>query len=253
MNILPSAYVSQQGESLGKYELQKIESIPDEVQNAMRDGLNDIRFNGYRWECNAKTGWARVSLISSPVNAEPESPEQSQAAARADFLALQGEYLSVKPEGKSEKKSATDIVNELRSKAAAKTSQPAPQQEAPEEPEAHEEEQDQEESEQDNNNHNTFHCDECVVAVSRFITKNALQRELSPACMTLLWFMATKASRKDGQWIVWYSINRMAEMSGLGRATVTRALIKLESMKIITRTRKGIARVKGDTYRINVN
>ncbi|EEY5746861.1 hypothetical protein ERU23_19195 [Escherichia coli] len=253
MNILPSAYTSQQGESLGKYELQKIDSIPEEVRNAMRDGLNDIRFNGYRWECNAKTGWARVSLISSPADAEPESSEQSQANARADFLALQGEYLSVKPEGKSEKKSATDIVNELRSKAAAKTSQPAPQQEAPEEPEAHEEEQDWEESEQDNNNHNTFHCDECVVAVSRFITKNALQRELSPTCMTLLWFMATKASRKDGQWIVWYSINRMAEMSGLGRATVTRALIKLESMKIITRTRKGIARVKGDTYRINVN
>ncbi|WJL44844.1 hypothetical protein QQA23_13785 [Escherichia coli O78:H4] len=253
MNILPSAYVSQQGESLGKYELQKIDAIPEEVQNAMRDGLNDIRFNGYRWECNAKTGWARVSLISSPANAEPESPEQSQADARADFFALQGEYLSVKPESKSEKKSAVDIVNDLRSKAASKPSQAAPQQEAPEEPEAHEEEQDREESEQDNNNHNTFHCDECVVAVSRFITKNALQRELSPACMTLLWFMATKASRKDGQWIVWYSINRMAEMSGLGRATVTRALIKLESMKIITRTRKGIARVKGDTYRINVN
>ncbi|OWG44132.1 winged helix-turn-helix domain-containing protein [Escherichia coli] len=253
MNILTSAYVAQQGESLGKYELQKIDAIPKEVQSAMRDGLNDIRFNGYRWECNAKTGWARVSLISSPANAEPESPEQSQADARADFLALQGEYLSVKPEGKSEKKSAVDIVNDLRSKAAAKPSQPAPQQEEPEEPEAHEEEQEQEEREQDNNNHNTFHCDECVVAVSRFITKNALQRELSPACMTLLWFMATKASRKDGQWIVWYSINRMAEMSGLGRATVTRALIKLESMKIITRTRKGIARVKGDTYRINVN
>ncbi|MBA0140888.1 hypothetical protein C9091_01050 [Escherichia coli] len=251
--ILPTAYAPQQGELLGKYELQKIDAIPEEVQNAMRDGLNDIRFNGYRWDCNPKTGWARVSPISSPANAEPESPEQSQADARADFLALQGEYLSVKPESKSEKKSATDIVNELRSKAAAKTSQQAPQQEAPEEPEAHEEEQDWEESEQDNNNHNTFHCDECVVAVSRFITKNALQRELSPACMTLLWFMATKASRKDGQWIVWYSINRMAEMSGLGRATVTRALIKLESMKIITRTRKGIARVKGDTYRINVN
>ncbi|HBE4107351.1 TPA: winged helix-turn-helix domain-containing protein [Escherichia coli] len=253
MNILPSAYAAQQGESLGKYELQKIDAIPEEVQNAMRDGLNDIRFNGYRWECNAKTGWARVSLISSPADAEPESPKQSQADARADFLALQGEYLSVKPEDKNEKKSAVDIVNDLRSRAAAKPSQPAPQQEEPEEPEAHEEEQEQEERERDNNNHNTFHCDECVVAVSRFITKNGLQRELSPACMTLLWFMATKASRKDGQWIVWYSINRMAEMSGLGRATVTRALIKLESMKIITRTRKGIARVKGDTYRINVN
>ncbi|HGX8553761.1 TPA: helix-turn-helix domain-containing protein [Escherichia coli] len=253
MNILPTAYAPRQGESLGKYDIKKIDAIPKEVRNAINDGLNDIRFNGYRWECNAKTGWARVSPISSPADAEPESPEQSQADARADFLALQGEYLSVKPESKSEKKSAVDIVNDLRSKTAAKSSQAAPQQEAPEEPEAHEEEQDREESEQDNNNHNTFHCDECVVAVSRFITKNALQRELSPACMTLLWFMATKASRKDGQWIVWYSINRMAEMSGLGRATVTRALIKLESMKIITRTRKGIARVKGDTYRINVN
>ncbi|EES8118151.1 hypothetical protein FO266_000382 [Escherichia coli] len=128
MNILPTAYTPQQGELLGKYELQKIDAIPEEVQNAMRDGLNDIRFNGYRWDCNPKTGWARVSPISSPANAEPESPEQSQADARADFLALQGEYLSVKPESKSEKKSATDIVNELRSKAAAKTSQQAPEQ-----------------------------------------------------------------------------------------------------------------------------
>lgn len=47
MNILPSAYVSQQGESLGKYKLQKIDAIPEKVQNTMRDGLNDIRFNGY--------------------------------------------------------------------------------------------------------------------------------------------------------------------------------------------------------------
>ena len=62
---------------------------------------------------------------------------------RADFLALQGEYLSVTQETKSEKKSATDIVNELRSKAA-KTSQTAPQQEAPEEPEQAEAMQDKE-------------------------------------------------------------------------------------------------------------
>ena len=57
--------------------------------------------------------------------------------------ALQGEYLSVTQETKSEKKSATDIVNELRSKAA-KTSQTAPQQEAPEEPEQAEAMQDKE-------------------------------------------------------------------------------------------------------------
>ena len=118
MNILPTAYAPRQGESLGKHSLQKIDAIPEEVRSAIDDGLNDIRFNGYRWECNAKTGWARVSPISSPADAEPESPEQSQANARADFLALQGEYLSVTQETKSEKKSATDIVNELRSKAA---------------------------------------------------------------------------------------------------------------------------------------
>ncbi|HHU2522213.1 TPA: hypothetical protein ACUA9Z_002863 [Escherichia coli] len=121
MNILPTAYAPRQGESLGKHSLQKIDAIPEEVRSAIDDGLNDIRFNGYRWECNAKTGWARVSPISSPADAEPESPEQSQANARADFLALQGEYLSVTQETKSEKKSATDIVNELRSTGQAMT------------------------------------------------------------------------------------------------------------------------------------
>lgn len=78
MNILPTAYAPRQGESLGKHSLQKIDAIPEEVRSAIDDGLNDIRFNGYRWECNAKTGWARVSPISSPADAEPESPEQSQ-------------------------------------------------------------------------------------------------------------------------------------------------------------------------------
>ncbi|HFL4596879.1 TPA: hypothetical protein ACG32K_003518 [Escherichia coli] len=119
MNILPTAYAPRQGESLGKHSLQKIDAIPEEVRSAIDDGLNDIRFNGYRWECNAKTGWARVSPISSPADAEPESPEQSQANARADFLALQGEYLSVTQETKSEKKSATDTDQTGNSSKAA--------------------------------------------------------------------------------------------------------------------------------------
>ena len=61
MNILPTAYAPRQGESLGKHSLQKIDAIPEEVRSAIDDGLNDIRFNGYRWECNAKTGWARIT------------------------------------------------------------------------------------------------------------------------------------------------------------------------------------------------
>lgn len=78
MNILPTAYAPRQGESLGKHSLQKIDAIPEEVRSAIDDGLNDIRFNGYRWECNAKTGWARVSPISSPADAEPESIASSK-------------------------------------------------------------------------------------------------------------------------------------------------------------------------------
>ena len=55
----------------------------------MRDGLNDIRFNGYRWECNAKTGWVRIAPISSPADAEPESPEQNKKTPALSSPALQ--------------------------------------------------------------------------------------------------------------------------------------------------------------------
>lgn len=237
MNILPTAYAPRQGESLGKHSLQKIDAIPEEVRSAIDDGLNDIRFNGYRWECNAKTGWARVSPISSPANAEPESPEQSQANARADFMALQGEYLSVKPEGKSEKKSAVDIVNELRSKAAAKTSQTAPQQEAPEEPEQAEATQDDQpqgdkaDSSSDNlDKVRSYRKFETERYVNDRLFRDGFLEVLSPAAVKLLLFIGSKCN-DDG--VCFHAHETMMQLTGLSRNTIKRAITELIENKLI--------------------
>ncbi|WP_157917061.1 helix-turn-helix domain-containing protein [Escherichia coli] len=248
MNILPTAYAPQQGELLGKYELQKIDAIPEEVQNAMRDGLNDIRFNGYRWDCNPKTGWARVSPISSPANAEPESPEQSQADARADFLALQGEYLSVKPESKSEKKSATDIVNELRSKAAAKTSQSAPQQEAPEQAETGEPEQTQ--GQPETVSENAAQDDEAtdepepddIEAVRKYrnfkaehyvndrLFRDGLITVLKPSVVVVALFLGSKCGKSG---VCFHSHKTIAAITGINTNTVKSALNELKDNGVI--------------------
>ncbi|EMS0119426.1 hypothetical protein WKN31_003789 [Escherichia coli] len=231
--ILPTAYAPRQGELLGKYELQKIDAIPEEVQNAMRDGLNDIRFNGYRWDCNPKTGWARVSPISSPANAEPESPEQSQADARADFLALQGEYLSVKPESKSEKKSATDIVNELRSKAAAKTSQQAPQQEAPEQAETGAPEQT--ESQPETVSERGIYCSYvCLGAARKAFIRTGYSADAKATTWGVLSSIAAAARKQnDGSWVAEVRQSDIAAEWGIARRTVIRQMQILGELGLI--------------------
>lgn len=235
MNILPSAYVLQQGESLGKYDLKKIDSIPEEVQNAMRDGLNDIRFNGYRWECNAKTGWVRIAPISSPADAEHESPEQNKEDARAEFMALQGEYLSVKPEGKSDKKSATEIVNELRSKAAAKTSQSAPQppaqeQKAPEEPEAMRDKETQYQTEEKG-----IYCSYvCLGAARKAFVRSGCENKAKATAWSVLSSIASAARKQnDGAYVSEVCQAKIADEWGMNRRTVIRQMKFLVELGLI--------------------
>ena len=246
MSILPTAYAPQQGELLGKYELQKINAIPEEVQNAMRDGLNDIRFNGYRWDCNPKTGWARVSPISSPANAEPESPEQSQADARADFLALQGEYLSVKPESKSEKKSATDIVNELRSKAAAKTSQQAPEQDgtgAPEQSQAQPKTASESVVQDDvttgdvpeQTSEKGIYCSYvCLGAARKAFIRTGYSADAKATTWGVLSSIAAAARKQnDGSWVAEVRQSDIAAEWGIARRTVIRQMQILGELGLI--------------------
>ncbi|MGU0043504.1 hypothetical protein ACVXHA_15280 [Escherichia coli] len=85
MNFLPTAYAPRQGESLGKHSLQKIDAIPEEVRSAIDDGLNDIRFNGYRWECNAKQA-GRVYHRFHHLPMQNLNHQNKARHARADFL-----------------------------------------------------------------------------------------------------------------------------------------------------------------------
>ncbi|MBA1884208.1 helix-turn-helix domain-containing protein, partial [Escherichia coli] len=51
-----TAYVAKPGETLVKHKiatlqaLQTLQALPEQVQAAFRDGMNIIRFDGYRWE-----------------------------------------------------------------------------------------------------------------------------------------------------------------------------------------------------------
>ncbi|MWU33815.1 helix-turn-helix domain-containing protein, partial [Escherichia coli] len=70
-------------------------------------------------------------LPTAYASLQGESQQRYESASN-ELQVIYRENLAAEQPTQSEKKSAVDIVNELRSKAAAKTSQPAPQQEAPE-------------------------------------------------------------------------------------------------------------------------
>ncbi|MWK08795.1 helix-turn-helix domain-containing protein [Escherichia coli] len=140
---------------------------------------------------------------------------------------------------KSEKKSAIDIVNELRSKAA-KTSQTAPQQEAPEAPEAPE----QSEATQDNQQQGdkadsrsdsldkvrSYRKFETERYVNDRLFRDGFLEVLSPAAVKLLLFIGSKCN-DDG--VCFHAHETMMQLTGLSRNTIKRAIAELIENKLI--------------------
>ncbi|ENP6616239.1 TPA: helix-turn-helix domain-containing protein [Escherichia coli] len=149
------------------------------------------------------------------------------------YVAQQGEA------SKSEKKSAIDIVNELRSKAA-KTSQTAPQQEAPEAPEAPE----QSEATQDNQQQGdkadsssdsldkvrSYRKFETERYVNDRLFRDGFLEVLSPAAVKLLLFIGSKCN-DDG--VCFHAHETMMQLTGLSRNTIKRAIAELIENKLI--------------------
>ncbi|HHL4448760.1 TPA: helix-turn-helix domain-containing protein [Escherichia coli] len=135
---------------------------------------------------------------------------------------------------KSEKKSVIDIVNELRSKAAAKTSQPAPQQEAPEEPEQAEAMQDnqpQADSGSDNlDKVRSYRKFEAERYVNDRLFRDGFLEVLSPAAVKLLLFIGSKCN-DDG--VCFHAHETMMQLTGLSRNTIKRAITELIENKLI--------------------
>ncbi|EFG6830433.1 helix-turn-helix domain-containing protein [Escherichia coli] len=135
---------------------------------------------------------------------------------------------------KSEKKSVIDMVNELRSKAAAKTSQPAPQQEAPEEPEQAEAMQDnqpQADSGSDNlDKVRSYRKFETERYVNDRLFRDGFLEVLSPAAVKLLLFIGSKCN-DDG--VCFHAHETMMQLTGLSRNTIKRAITELIENKLI--------------------
>lgn len=107
-----TAYVAKPGETLVKHKiatlqaLQTLQALPEQVQAAFRDGMNIIRFDGYRWEYKPATGFVRIDQILSPANEEPalanaepaQEQEQNKAAAIAEFKELQRQQITAQQE-----------------------------------------------------------------------------------------------------------------------------------------------------------
>ncbi|EES6672280.1 helix-turn-helix domain-containing protein [Escherichia coli] len=138
---------------------------------------------------------------------------------------------------KSEKKSVIDMVNELRSKAVAKTSQPAPHQEAPEEPEQAEVMQDNQpqadKADSGSNNLDkvrSYRKFETERYVNDRLFRDGFLEVLSPAAVKLLLFIGSKCN-DDG--VCFHAHETMKQLTGLSINTIKRAITELIENKLI--------------------
>ena len=111
-------------------------------------------------------------------------------------------------------------MNELRSKAAAKTSQPAPQQEAPEQAEAKQDDQPQgnkADSSSDNlDKVRSYRKFETERYVNDRLFRDGFLEVLSPAAVKLLLFIGSKCN-DDG--VCYHSHETMSKITGLSVKT----------------------------------
>ncbi|ENZ7220404.1 hypothetical protein ACG710_001079 [Escherichia coli] len=134
---------------------------------------------------------------------------------------------------KSEKKSATDIVNELRSKAAAKTSQQAPQQEAPEQAETGAPEQT--ESQPETVSERGIYCSYVCLGAARkaFIRTGYSDKAKATTWGVLSSIAAAARKQNDGSWVAEVRQSDIADEWGIARRTVIRQMQILGELGLI--------------------
>ncbi|HBB3179838.1 TPA: hypothetical protein KAD18_004406, partial [Escherichia coli] len=129
-------------------------------------------------------------------------------------------------------KSATDIVNELRSKAA-KTSQTAPQQEAPEEPEQAEAMQDKETQYQ--TEEKGIYCSYvCLGAARKAFVRSGCENKAKATAWSVLSSIASAARKQnDGSYVSEVCQAKIADEWGMNRRTVIRQMKILVELGLI--------------------
>ncbi|EGI6772990.1 helix-turn-helix domain-containing protein [Escherichia coli] len=178
-----------------------------------------------------------MNILPTAYASRQGESQQRYESASNELQVIYRENLAAEQPTQSEKKSAVDIVNELRSKAAAKTSQPAPQQEAPEEPEQAETMQDNQpqgdkaDSSSDSlDKVRSFRKFETERYVNDRLFRDGFLEVLSPAAVKLLLFIGSKCN-DDG--VCYHSHETMSKITGLSVKTIKRTMPELIENKLI--------------------
>ncbi|EEY5749144.1 helix-turn-helix domain-containing protein [Escherichia coli] len=178
-----------------------------------------------------------MNILPTAYASRQGESQQRYESASNELQVIYRENLAAEQPTQSEKKSAVDIVNELRSKAAAKTSQTAPRQEAPEEPEQAEATQDDQpqgdkaDSSGDNlDKVRSYRKFETERYVNDRLFRDGFLEVLSPAAVKLLLFIGSKCN-DDG--VCFHAHETMMQLTGLSRNTIKRAITELIENKLI--------------------
>ncbi|WP_063080842.1 helix-turn-helix domain-containing protein [Escherichia coli] len=175
-----------------------------------------------------------MNILPTAYASRQGESQQRYESASNELQVIYRENLAAEQPTQSEKKSAVDIVNELRSKAAAKTSQPAPQQEAPEQAEATQDDQPQgnkADSSSDNlDKVRSYRKFETERYVNDRLFRDGFLEVLSPAAVKLLLFIGSKCN-DDG--VCYHSHETMSKITGLSVKTIKRTMPELINNKLI--------------------
>ncbi|EHW3108449.1 TPA: helix-turn-helix domain-containing protein [Escherichia coli] len=175
-----------------------------------------------------------MNILPTAYASRQGESQQRYESASNELQVIYRENLAAEQPTQSEKKSAVDIVNELRSKAAAKTSQPAPQQEAPEQAEAKQDDQPQgnkADSSSDNlDKVRSYRKFETERYVNDRLFRDGFLEVLSPAAVKLLLFIGSKCN-DDG--VCYHSHETMSKITGLSVKTIKRTMPELINNKLI--------------------
>ncbi|MCH4796080.1 helix-turn-helix domain-containing protein [Escherichia coli] len=261
-----TAYVAKPGETLVKHKiatlqaLQTLQALPEQVQAAFRDGMNIIRFDGYRWEYKPATGFVRIDQILSPANEEPalansepaQEQEQNKAAAIAEFKELQRQQITAqqeecrhplampKPVAKANTDKPTSWFNEEAEEDLRFDSK---EEQLPEERE-------QVETEDQQNDYRNLPAVNNAMA---YLFKSGLFHKLKGDELKLYTWMVSKCRyRGNDKYEIWYSRTKMAKALGKSVDTIDRHLEALRKLGLIQEMRQALRGKCGKTYRLRI-
>ncbi|EIT3899606.1 helix-turn-helix domain-containing protein [Escherichia coli] len=178
-----------------------------------------------------------MNILPTAYASRQGESQQRYEPASNELQVIYRENLAAEQPTQSQKKSAIDLINEIRTKAATMRQQPEPQQEAPEAPEQAKAVQDNQpqgnkaDSSSDNlDKVRSYRKFETERYVNDRLFRDGFLEVLSPAAVKLLLLIGSKCN-DDG--VCFHAHETMMQLTGLSRNTIKRAIAELIENKLI--------------------